>query len=194
MGFLKKFISNFKEDLHTTFHHTKFTIRRVEYDFVTDKEFSEINEIVGREAGIIRNIRRYNVLMGYCKGNKLTFFKLSFSAKFLVMMRPFHGYMHKRDGKTHITGVFRFSPSTTTMMLVWIFNDILRLIGKLQQPIPTNFVGHIISILILPTFLIRMVWQDKKSQNYVIDFMEEHLGAKMLNKPNAHEQEITDGN
>jgi hypothetical protein len=180
MGRMKRWIAAFADDIYHTAAHTHFSLRPVIYTFVTDKNFHQINEIVEKEAGFFRNLRRYNVLMGRCSGTRLTLYSVSFSAKFLAMARPFRGYMTKKNRKTVITGSFRFSTATVILFAVWVVNDFWRIIASLRSADPSNILGHVISLGIILLFWARMVWKDKKTQHVIIEFMEKHLEAKWV--------------
>lgn len=180
MGFIKRQYEKFKAGIYHTAVHTHFSIKPVTYTFITDMDFQQIDRTVEEEAGLIRNIRRYNVLMGYCRGNRLTLYKLTFSAKFLIMMRPFQAYLKNENGHTVITGSFRFSTSTVILFAAWMFNDFWRLITNIRIQDSGNIIGHMISLLIVLFFLARMVWKDKRTQNMIIDFMESKLNARWV--------------
>lgn len=182
MGFLKKTYRKFKENTISTFRETHFSIRPVKYIFHTPLSLVQINDIVGKEAGIFRNKGKYNVMIGYCRGNRMTLFKISFSARFLTMTRPFQSYIYKKQGEegTYINGNFRFSLSTKILTLAWMMNDLIRLIDNLQKPVPQNIIAHLVSLLLLPTLLLRTVWKDKSQQQAVIDFVEDELGGERI--------------
>lgn len=189
MRWWKRWYQDLKKNIYHTAVHTHFSLRPVTYTFVTDKTFREINHTIEQEAGLLRNLRRYNVLVGRCRGTRLTFYKFSFSAKFLAMSRPFHGYMTRKNGKTYITGSFRFSTATVILFVAWVFNDFWRLIANLGDHEPGNIIGHIISIGIILLFWGRMIWKDKGTQHSIIDFMEEYLDAEWVKEKEQHMRE-----
>lgn len=142
-----------------------------------------IEQISGRVGGFydtLRRVRKYTAMVGYCRGNRLTLFKVAFSARFFVLTRPFRAYMYNDSDGTIINGSFRFSIATKIVAAAWILNDFVQLIAKLQMPIPKNFIGHIAGIVILPIVLLRTVWRDKKLQQNVMDFMRDELGADIV--------------
>jgi len=97
-----------------------------------------------------------------------------------VLTRPFRAYMYRRGSETIISGSFRFALSTKIIAFAWLLNDFIRLLTRLGEPIRTDFIGHIISLVILPVILLRTVWRDKSLQQKVIDFMKNELDAELI--------------
>lgn len=176
----RRWYRHFREELYQIAVQTHFSLTPVTYTFVTDKTFRQITDIIDKEAGLLRNLRRYNVLVGNCRGTRLTLYKFSFSAKFLAMARPFLGYMTKKDGKTVITGSFRFSTATLIVFAAWVFNDFLRFIANIREADASNAIGHAVSLGIIVLFWVRMIWKDKKTQHSIVDFMEQYLDATWI--------------
>lgn len=149
------------------------------YTFVTDMDIESIKKQVGEKMDLFDHVTKYTAMVGYCKNNMLVLFKVALSARFLILMRPFHAYMYRKSGKTIISGSFKFSFTTKILACAWFMNDFIRLVAKLHEPIPTDFIGHIISIVILPALLVQTVWKDKLLQYKVIDYMQTELDAKL---------------
>lgn len=164
--------------------NTHFTLKPVNLIFETRLDIPEINRRVGEISNIhdiIEHLRKYTAMGGYCRGGKLTLFRFSVSARFLLMTRPFRAYMIRKGERTIISGNFKFALSAKILACVWLLNDFVRLIEKLSQPIPKNFAGHIVSISLLPIILARTVWKDKVHQQKVMDYMRNELDAEILN-------------
>lgn len=164
-----------------TLKNTHFSINPVMYTFETDFDIGDIKDKIGGIGDIIfKRVRRYSAMTGYCRANRLTLFTIAWSVRFWIIARPFRAYMYRVGGKTRISGNFRFSLTTKIIAFAWLLNDTVRFVNKICYPSDTNFFGHIISVAILSAILARTVWQDKKQQQSVIEFMQNELGAKLV--------------
>lgn len=179
-GSIRKITQRIKKRIKRVISNTHFTLKPVRYSFVTEKTVAEIAEAVGGIGDILRRVHKYTTMVGYARGNRLTLFKVAFSARFLVLARPFRAYMYRDNGKTRIVGSFRFSISVKIIACAWLLNDFVRLISRLREPMPSDYLGHIISLVILPVILLRTVWRDKSLQQKVIDFMKNELSASLV--------------
>ncbi len=172
---------NFWIRIVDTLRNTRFSLKPVEYVFETELDVADIKGKISSVGDVVlKRVRTYTAMAGYCRGNRLTLMRVAWSVRFLITARPFRAHMHRIDGKTRIKGNFRFSLVTKVILLAWFLNDIARIINRLRTPANGSCGGHIVSIAVLTVLLLRIVWQDKKQQQTVIEFMKNELCAELV--------------